>query len=369
MRRAALAVGMTWILAWAQAPSARADDAPAPLAKGVRGLITHTSGPMLLNGRLEEFSEAYCTPVHYSHRDLENRPAQFFYLWDDEALYIGLRALDRKQANPGKGGAVFNGDAVEFYLDTRPQPKLRDKEWSEGAIHFFFSPFEDAERKPRLVMRSGIATSNTVLKGVEHAATTFDWGYEEELKLPWANFPGFKAKLGSLLALDAELCSGEGAASADKGARVDRTFAYGSPLSVQQPASLGLVQLVKDFDPDYLPAAGPAAFPLWVDTPSVQSERAQVQAVVAIPPAFVDVVGAVEIRLHNPDGKIVKTLPARIEPFGPTGKGFVRAVARWSIDDFAPNTYSVSARVAALTEKTLVVVTPRMVQEAIVRGR
>jgi hypothetical protein len=91
--------------------------------------------------------------------------------------------------------------------------------------------------------------------------------------------------------------------------------------------------------------------------------------VVAIPPAFADVVGAVEIRLHDADGKIVKTLPARIEPFGPLGKGFVRAVARWSIDDFPPNTYFATARVSAMTDKPIVTVTPRMVQEAQMSGR
>jgi hypothetical protein len=343
--------------------AAGADDEPVPLAKGVRGLVTRVSGRVKIDGKLDEFDDAFCTPVHYNHKNLENRAAQFFYLWDDDALYIGLRALDRNRANPGKEGAVYNGDAVEFYLDTRQGDELRSKEWSAGAIHFFFSPFEGAERRPRWVMRQGIATSKTELNGVEHAATTYDWGYEEELKLPWSNFPGFKPAPGALLAIDAELCSGDG------GARVDRTFAYGSPLSVQQPASLGLVELVKSFDPDYLPAAGPASFPFWVDTPWVQPERAQVQAVVAISPEFADLVGEVEIRLHDVHGKIVKTMPAMIEPFGPKGKGFVRAVARWSIDAFAPNTYFATARISTMTDKPLATVAPRMVQEAQMSGR
>lgn len=343
--------------------ASRAADEPVPLADGVRGLITQTAKKVTLDGKLDEWSHAFCTPVHYNHRDLPNRAAQFFYMWDEEALYIGLRALDQKMANPGAGGAVFNGDAVEFYLDTRPGDQLRAKDWSKGAIHLFYSPFEGNEKKPRWVMRAGIATSNTVLTGVDLSATTHDWGYEAEFKLPWANFSEFVPRLGALLAIDAELCSGDG------GARTDRTFAYGSPLSVQQPASLGLLELVKTFDPDYLQQVGPSAFPFWVDTPWQQPERAQVQGIVAIPPDFVRFVGEVEVRLHDTEGKVVKTLPAKVEPFGPENLGFVRAVARWSIDDFAPNRYFATARVGARTGKTLTTVAPRMVDEANMSGR
>jgi len=212
-------------------------------------------------------------------------------------------------------------------------------------------------------MRQGIPTSAPPLKDVEIAATVKPWGYECEVKIPWSNFPNFQPKPGALLAMDAELCSGDGAA------RTDRTFAYGSPLSVQQPASLGLVELVEAFDPSYLSQAGPSAFPMWVETPWNQPDRGQCMAVVAISPAFLDVVGQVEIRIHDADGKVVKTIPAPIEPFGPPELHFARAVARWSIDDFAPNTYFASAKISARTGKPMVSVTPRMVQEGIPSGR
>ena len=351
-----------WLLVGTALPSL-GDEPPVPLAKGVRGLVTRAAGGVKVDGSLAEWGTAYCTPVHYNHANLNERAAQFLYLWDAEALYIGLRCLDTKRADPGKGGAVYDGDAVEFYLDTRSGEALRGKEWSEGAIHLFYSPFEGSELRPRWVMRSGIATSGTVLKDVAIAAKAQKWGYEVEFKIPWDNFPKFTVKPGALLALDAELCSGDG----DR--RTDRTFSYGSPLSVQQPASLGLVELVASFDPDYLAQAGPASFPMWVDTPWTQPDRAEVRAVVAIPPAFVDIAGQVDIRIHDADGRIVKTLPAPIESFGPDGLGFGRAVARWSIDDFAPNTHFASARVLTRTGKPLVTVTPRMVQEAIVSGR
>ncbi len=212
-------------------------------------------------------------------------------------------------------------------------------------------------------MRGGIATSNTVLKGVEIAATQTSESYEVEFKLPWANFPEFTPKEGALLGLDAELCYGDG------GTRTDRTFSYGSPLSVQQPASLGKIQLVKSFDPDYFAAVGPSIFPMWVQTPDVQTERGRVQAVVAIPSAFMEYVGHVIVRLHDADGKVVKSIPALVESFGPKDLGFARAVTSWSIDDFAPGSYFATAQVVSRTDKVLASVAPRMVQEAMISGR
>ncbi|MDR3639401.1 MAG: sugar-binding protein [Isosphaeraceae bacterium] len=344
-------------------PAVRAADTPVPLARGVRGLITRAPSKITVDGSLREWDDAFCTPVHYNHQNLANRAAQFFYLWDDEAFYIGLRCLDQKQANPAPLDSTYDGDAVEFYLDTRAGDALRGKDWTAGAIRFFFSPFQAGELKPRWVMRGGIATSDTKLNGVQLAATRDAVHYDVEFKVPWLNFPDFAPRLGALLALDAELCSADGAG------RTDRTFAYGSPLSVEQPASLGKVELVKRFDPDYFETAGPSAFPFWVDTPWNQAGRAQVVATVAIPPAFLAIVGAVEVRLHDADGKIVKTVPARIEGFGPIELRFSRAQAAWSIDDFAPGTYFATARVLARTGKPLTTVAPRMVQEAIIQGR
>ena len=363
MRRAGLYRLCFTILAATGSIPALADDTPAKLQPGVRGLVTRAAAKVTVDGSLAEWTGAFCTPLHYGHvRPLE-RASQFFYMWDDEAFYVGLRCLDTKQANPAALAASFNGDAVEFYLDTRAGDALRSKDWTKGAIHFYYTPFDKAEVKPRWVMRKGIATSDTVLTGVEIAATRDSDHYEIEFKLPWANFPDFKAKVGATIAVDAELCSGDG------GTRTDRTFSYGSPLSVQQPASLGKVELVSTIAPEFVAQVGPAMFPMWVDTPWVQSERGQVKAVVAIPPAFAAAVRLVDVRFHDADGKVVKTVIAPIEEFGPKGLGFVRAVASWSVDDFPPGSYFVTSSVWASPGKQIAAVAPRMVDEAIISGR
>jgi hypothetical protein len=333
------------------------------LAKGVRGLVTRAQRPVKLDGHLDEWTGAFCTPVHYNHSNVADRAAQFFYLWDDDNFYIGLRALDRHRGNVGDTarGDLWNGDAVEFYFDTRQGEALRGKDWTAGAVHLFFTPFEGQKLKPRWVIRKGIATSDTRLEGVEVQAHNTDYGYEMECKIPWKNFPHFRPQSGSLLGIDAELCSGDG------GGRTDRTFAYGSPLSVTQPASQGLVQLVDKLERRYLPQVGAALFPCWVETPWYQGERAQAVAVVALAPELEKEVQDVIIRIHDTDGKIIKEIPAAKEKL--PGPNFVRARAAWSNDDYAPGKFFVTARIRDAEGRTLATVAPRLVQEAQMSGR
>ena len=341
-------------------PHARGADSSPP--KDLRGFVTRARGPVSIDGRLAEWSGAFCTPVHYSHGRLEDRAAQIIWMWDETNLYVGIRALDRHRGHGG--GPVWNGDAVEFYLDARPAGALRGKDWTTGSIHLFYTPFEGKAVKPHWEMRGAIATSGDVPKGFELAATEADWGYESEMAIPWANFPAFAPTVGSVLAVDVELCSGEGAG------RTDRTFAYGSPLSVQQPASFGPVELVDSSDASNLPAGVAAStFPMWVETPWTQPERATNRAVVAISPAFAAEVGSVEVRLHDAEGRVVETLPAPVARFGPDGSGFARAVASWPIDRMAPWTYFATASIKSKSGKTLATVAPRMVLEGDISGR
>ena len=92
--------------------------------KPVVGLIPKAQKPIKMDGKLDDWDGAFVTPVHVGHPDFANRGGQFLYLWDDDNLYIGLRCLDQKPAHVGGDGQLWNGDAVEFYLDTRRGDKL-----------------------------------------------------------------------------------------------------------------------------------------------------------------------------------------------------------------------------------------------------
>jgi hypothetical protein len=106
---------------------------PKPLV----GLIPKAQRPVQLDGKLDEWDGAFVTPVHVGHPDFANRGGQFLYLWDEKNLYVGLRCLDQKPAHVGPDDQVWNGDAVEFYLDTRRGDQLGAAAFGPGTLHMF----------------------------------------------------------------------------------------------------------------------------------------------------------------------------------------------------------------------------------------
>lgn len=327
--------------------------AEEPLAPGVRGLATRAPADMKIDGDLAEFSQAFCTPVEYFHADLKNRAAQFFYMWDEEAFYAGLRTLDEKQANHAPDDRLWEGDAVEWYFDTRRGDEFRSIDWGPGAVHCYWTAYDAAEISPRFCLRPGYLDAIPKI-GVQVAARRTAQGAEVEFKLPWANFPGFQPKLNEVIALDAELCYSDGKE------RIFRTFAYGSPLSVQQPASQAKIQLVDSVAPAYWRQCAAVMAPMRIDTPWGQPTKAHSYGYVAMPPNHADQLGKIVFRLTDLEGQVLGEHEAEVESFQPEGR-FARAVAHWPIDSAPPGAYQAVAVLYDKNGTELAKVAPRMV--------
>ena len=330
------------------------------LAQGVRGLATRAANAVKIDGDLSEFRTAFCTPVEYFSLDsktLRNRAAQFFYLWDDEAFYAGLRTLDGSLANLADDNHLWEGDAVEWYFDTRQDEHFRSQSWATnpapGAVHCYWTGLKGTNVQGRFCLRPGYLNAIPRI-GVEVAARRTTHGLEVELKLPWVNFPNFKPKANAVIALDAELCYSDG------GPRVFRTFAYGSPLSVQQPASLGKIQLVDQLQRSFWKVCGPVMMPIRCDTAWTQDTKPQVTGFLAIPPNQAGEVGRVVFRVLGPEGNNLGEYKGEIETFETEGN-FQRAVARWPGQLAAPGTYHLLGIVYDKAGKELTRVAPRMV--------
>ena len=334
--------------------------ASAQLAPGVRGLATRAPKNMKIDGDLTEFKDAFCTPVEYFSFDaktLRNRAAQFFYMWDEEAFYAGLRTLDETPANLADDDHLWEGDGVEWYFDTRQGKGFRSQSWptnaSPGAVHCYWTGLKGTNVQSRFCLRPGYLSAIQKI-GVEVGARRTAHGMEVEFKLPWANFPDFKAKTGVVIALDAELCY------SDSGPRIFRTFAYGSPLSVQQPASLGKIQLVAKLESSFWRACGPVMTPVRCDTAWTQDSKPQITGYMAIPPNHAEQIGKVIFRVLDLDGKTLSDYEGKIETFDAEGN-FQRAVAQWPNELAAPGVFHLFGIVYDKHSKELTRVAPRMV--------
>lgn len=332
----------------------------AVLAPGVRGVATRATGPVTIDGDLSEFKDSFSTPVEYFHKNLRERAAQFFYMWDDEAFYAALRTLDTKPANHAPDHRLWGGDGVEWYFDTRRGADFRSQRWTSGAVHCYWVGLTGEAVASRFCLRPGYLDA-IPKTGVEVASRRTAVGMDVEFKLPWVNFPEFTPRVASVIAVDSEVCYSDG------GARVDRTFAFGSPLSVQQPASLALVQLVESFRSGYWRACGAVMAPIRCDTAWTQPRRPHLTAYMALPPTQFEGVGKVIFRLVGLDGSTVGEYQGNIQEFEKEGN-FRRAVAEWPADLSPPGTYNLIGIVYAKDGSELTRVAPRMVSVGMQAG-
>ena len=326
---------------------------PPALHPGVRGLATLAPGKVTIDGDLTEFAQAFATPMGYFHADPENRAAQFFYLWDDTAFYAALRTLDASPANHAPDNRLWEGDGVEWYFDTRRGDDFRGKTWRKGSVHCYWVGLKGTEVQPRFCLRPGYLDAIPQI-GVEVAAKRTPVGLDIEFKLPWANFPDFHPKSGAVIGIDAELCFSDG------GPRIDRDFIYGSPLSVQQPASLAPVQLVESLSPSHWLNCGPVMMPLRCDTAWTQKTKPMVTATLALPPNHADQIGQVLFRVDDLSGATLLEAIGKISSFSKYGS-FQRASAQWPVDYAPPGGHRLLAIVFDRKGNELSRIAPRMV--------
>jgi hypothetical protein len=312
--------------------------------KPVVGLIPKAQKPIPLDGKLTGWDGAFVAPVHVGHPDFANRGGQFLYLWDDKNLYIGLRCLDHKPTHVGPDNQIWNGDAVEFYLDTCSGADLGGKEFGPGTLHCFYTPFSKTEIKPRIQVRDLPAFKNFKLQGAEVAAAKAPWGYTAEFKLPWANFPKFVPKAGEIIGIECELCSSDG------GPRVDRTFVYSGPAAVGSPSAFGRVQLVDQIDTGALKRFGRVLLPLSLTR---STNYAWLYGTVCVSPTIEGHVAKLEGKLLDANGKVRKASTGTKKT---VDGGFALWTGSWEMFDLPPGVYTLE--VAAM-DKSGAVITSR----------
>jgi hypothetical protein len=229
-----------------------------------------------------------------------------------------------------------------------------------AAVHCYWTGYQGDQLQPRFCLRPGYLDAIPKI-GVQVAARRTPQGAEVEFKLPWANFPDFHPATGEVIAIDAELCYSDG------GPRIFRTFVYGSPLSVQQPASLSRIQLVDELRPEHWKPCGAVMLPIRVDVPWTQSTKAHAYGQIALPPNQLDQIGRVVFRLTGLDGAELGTFDAERETIEPDGT-FVKATAHWPVDVAPPGAHHVSAVVYDKDGQELTRVAPRLVSVNWVTG-
>src|SRR5215471_16337571 len=330
------------------------------LKPGVRGLATRAPANVKIDGDLSDFRGAFCTPVNYFHPQIKERAGQFFYMWDEQAFYAALRTLDTRQFNGSDDAHLWGGDAVEWYFDTRRDENFRGLDWGKGAVHMYWTGYDKAEVKPRWCLRPNYLDAIPG-KGIEVGARRTPYGAEVEFKLPWENFPNFKPALNEVISLDAELCYSDGAA------RVDRIFAYGSPLCVQEPAGQAPIQLVEKLEPAHWKQCGAVLAPMRCDMAWNQKTKALVTGQVALPPRQEEQIGKIVFQISDLSGKNLGEYAADRKTIQDEGK-FYLAEAQWPADAAISGQHTVVAILFDKSGQELCRVAPRLHSAGMTQG-
>lgn len=335
-----------------------ATQASGEMSESVRAVIPRASVAPKIDGKLEEYGHAFCTPIEYFHADAKNRAAQLYYLWDDSAFYLAVRTLDEHPFSPNE--LFWTGDAVEWYFDTRPDSAEKRLTWGQGAVHCFLSPVTLDAIKPQFNLRPGYEDA-IPQQGIQLASRRWEHGLEYEFCLPWSNFPKYRPRNGGRLRLDAELSYSDGVS------RNFRSFAFGNPLSVECPANMACVQLGDEFKRGDWNSCGPLLMPMRVDTSWLQSGVPRVQASIAMPPNEAESVGRVAFQLLDTHGQVIAEFDSH-EELLVEGGNFCRRVASWPVELAAAGTYHVQAVVYDPEGAELTRVAPRMVSVNMEQG-
>jgi hypothetical protein len=325
----------------------------------LHAVIPRAKAPPVIDGDLSEYGDALCTPVEYFHPDWRNRAGQFFYLWDEEAFYVGVRTLDERPFAPDE--LFWVGDAVEWYFDTREASAKGRLRWGPGAVHCFFTALHGEQLQPRFSLRPGYEDAIPA-RGIKVAGKRTAHGLEYEFKLPWSNFPDFRVHVGATLHLDAELSYSDGIS------RAFRTFAFGNPLSVERPANLAKVRLVETLQRGDWQACGPVMMPMRVDVPWVQKSEPRTVAQIAVPPNRRSQIGRVVVELISTTGEIVAEFNADDEDTLERQGDFVRRAASWPATIASAGSYHVQAIAYDRNGEPLTRVAPRLVSVNMEQG-
>jgi hypothetical protein len=175
------------------------------------------------------------------------------------------------------------------------------------------------------------------------------------MRLPWANFPQFKAAAGQVIGLDSELSYSDG------NGRTDRSFVFGNPLSVQHPANLGRVKLVDRITRSDWQTCGPVMMPVRIDNLWDQTSLPlQTSGQIAIPPGKSREIGQIVFCVSSLNGQSLGEFPAETEASLDPDHLFLRRAACWPATLAAPGQFQVQAVIRDPSGKELSRVAPRL---------
>ena len=156
------------------------------------------SSPIKVDGDIREWDKRYLVPDLMRINRYPQKFADVYFTWDDDALYIGVRATGRFTEPEVNTTKFWLRDSLELWLDLRNDKTQQT--YSKHCHHFFFLP-KGRKSNPKLATageykQPGSAIEDTIYdySDIEVACTFDRLTYSMEARIPKSVIPTYDPK-------------------------------------------------------------------------------------------------------------------------------------------------------------------------------
>jgi len=135
--------------------------------------------------------------------------ARFYLGYDDMHIYIAGEVVDEAVVNNYRLDSLWNGDAVEVFLDLKPDVNPLSHNYTADCFQFIFAP-TSIEARPSVVVKSPGLPPNSVPQRTQWAVKRAQEGWRFEAAIHSGDINGFQPKAGVVVGFNIQLDDSDG---------------------------------------------------------------------------------------------------------------------------------------------------------------
>lgn len=135
--------------------------------------------------------------------------AEFYVGYDDNYIYIAGSVSDDNIANNYKLGKLWNGDAVEVFLDLNPDANPGNPAYTADCYQFIFSP-TSVDKKPAMTVMGPAFAPDSVPQSSLISVKKREAGWQFEAAISKQDLKGYNFKSGKVVGFNLQIDQGDG---------------------------------------------------------------------------------------------------------------------------------------------------------------
>lgn len=136
--------------------------------------------------------------------------AKFYVGYDQDWLYVAGEVNDPTVVNNNRLEKIWDGDAVEIFVDLHPDSSPGDAAYNADCFQFIFSPTSADGQPGMAIFNPGLAPGSQLVRS-RLAVKQDEWGWKFESAISREDLNGFTCRPGEQIGFDIQLDNSDGA--------------------------------------------------------------------------------------------------------------------------------------------------------------